>query len=332
MSGLIAFEATARHLSFSRAAEDLALTQGAVSKRVRQLEGVLGFQLLTRNTNQVSLTEIGQTYLGHARKLLRQLQTSTEDIRASAQGRDSIRVAAQTAFAIRWLVPRLAGFSGAFPNCTVNLLSFCSSDDPQLVEADCMICDGPLPWRDGQTSTLVSGPSIVVASPAMAGGGVRAVDPRQLAGMARLACNRTPDLWQQWFAAEDCNDSTASEARFDDLAVLIEAAVAGQGIALLPEFLVADDIRQGRLKVLCAESRTEHSRYRVGAPLRHKGWAPIQGFVEWITRPEQACAANVRRLPSRDADPVPAMPAWTPAQPAKRQAAGSAARAPFPLG
>ena len=113
MSGLIAFEATARHLSFSRAADDLALTQGAVSKRVRQLEAVLGFQLLVRNTNQVCLTEVGENYLTHVRRLLQQLQASTEDIRATARGKVTIRVAVPAVFATRWLVPLLTGFTEA---------------------------------------------------------------------------------------------------------------------------------------------------------------------------------------------------------------------------
>lgn len=284
VSGLIAFEATARHLSFSRAAEELALTQGAVSKRVRQLETVLGFQLLVRNTNQVCLTEIGQTYLGHAEKLLRQLQTSTEDIRSSARGIDAIRVAAPTVFALRWLVPRLTGFARAYPHCAINLMSISSPEDPRLSEADCVIFDGQLPWRDARTSILASGPNIVVASPELAhGAGLIRLD--ELAGVPLLTCNRTPDLWPRWFAQARVADPGLNDIRFDDLAVLVEAALAGQGIALLPEFLVAEDVRAGRLRALFPGNELDHVHYRLAVQPSHRGRASVENFLDWIAKP-----------------------------------------------
>lgn len=284
VSGLIAFESTARHLSFSRAAEELALTQGAVSKRVRQLETVLGFQLLLRNTNQVCLTEIGQIYLGHARKLLRQLHTSTEDIRASARGMDAIRIATPTAFAVRWLVPKLTGFSQAFPHCTLNLLSIDSLDDPRLAEIDCVVCDGRSPWHEAHMSVLASGPNVVVAS----AGYVRDIGHitlRQLAGMPTLTCNRTPDLWPQWFAAAGLMDQPLNDIRFDDLAVMIEATLAGHGAALVPEFLVADDIRSGRLRVLFPESRFGQVQYHLAVQPSRRSLSPVQNLIRWITSP-----------------------------------------------
>lgn len=307
VSGLIAFEATARHLSFSRAAEELALTQGAVSKRVRQLETVLGFQLLLRNTNQVNLTELGQTYLGHARKLLQQLHVSTEDMRASARGLDAVRVAVPTVFASRWLVPRLTGFYTAFPRCSINLMSFCAPDDPRLSEADCIVVDGQVPWRDAQTSVLASGPNIIVASPNQCRD-FAVTTPGDIADCRLLACNRTPDLWQRWFAAAGMPDHPIVEIRFDDVAVILEAACAGQGLALLPDFLVAEDLRAGRLREFFPKIRLGQVQYKLAVQSTHRSRLPVQNFVGWITgtqRPANAVGLldATRQVMRRDFGP-----------------------------
>lgn len=282
VSGLIAFEATARHLSFSRAAEELALTQGAVSKRVRQLETVLGFQLLVRNTNQVCLTEIGQKYLCDAKNLLRQLHSSTEDIRASARGVDAVRIAVPTAFATRWLVPRLAGFSRAYPNCSVNILTPGSPDDPRSTQADCVVFDGQGPWRDAPSTVLATGSYLVVASADYANKS-GAMSPRHLVERPLLACNRTPDLWQRWFDAAGLAETPLDTFRFDDLAPLIEAALAGLGAALLPVFLISEDIRSGRLRRLLPETRFGQAQYRLAVqPGDHR--AVVRNFVDWLAK------------------------------------------------
>ncbi|MBX3583319.1 MAG: LysR family transcriptional regulator [Rhizobiaceae bacterium] len=283
VSGLIAFEATARHLSFSRAAEELALTQGAVSKRVRQLEAVLGFQLLLRNTNQVCLTDIGQRYLGDAVDLLRQLHNSTEDIRASARGMEAIRIAAPTAFAIRWLMPKMIGFSHAFPNCLINIVSLSSPDDPKVVDADCLVFDGQTPWRDSYSTTLVSGSYTVVASASYTSN-ARSLSPRHLANSPLLGCNQTPDLWQRWFSTAGLSEPPQESARFDDLAVLIEATLVGQGVALLPDFLIADDIRTGRLRRLFPDSTFGRIEYNLAVRPSHQR-ASVQAFVDWLDSP-----------------------------------------------
>lgn len=282
VSGLIAFEATARHLSFSRAAEELALTQGAVSKRVRQLETVLGFQLLVRNTNQVCLTEIGQKYLCDAKNLLRQLHSSTEDIRASARGVDAVRIAAPTAFATRWLVPRLAGFSRAYPNCSVNVLSPGSADDLRFAQADCVVFDGQAPWRDAHSTVLTTGSYLVVASADHANKSM-VVSPRQLVDRPLLSCNRTPDLWQRWFDAAGLTEPPLDKFRFDDVAPLIEAAMAGLGTALLPDFLIREEIRGGRLRRLFPEIAFGQAQYRLAVqPSHHR--ASVRNFVDWLTK------------------------------------------------
>lgn len=280
VSGLIAFEATARHLSFSRAAGELALTQGAVSKRVRQLETVLGFQLLVRNTNQVGLTDIGQKYLCDARNLLRQMHKSTEGIRASARGVETIRIAAPSAFAIRWLVPRLNGFSRAFPNSSINVISLGSPDDPRVAEADCLVFDGQMPWRETQSTVLASGSYLVVAS-ADYTSNARFLSAKHLADGPLLSCNRTPDLWERWFAAAGVSEPPVETFRFDDMAVLIEATLAGQGVALLPDFLIADDIQSGRLRRLFPDSQFGQTQYRLALQTSdHR--ASVQAFVRWL--------------------------------------------------
>lgn len=287
VSGLIAFEATGRHLSFSRAAEELALTQGAVSKRVRQLETVLGLQLLLRSTNQVHLTESGKSYLIRARDLLRQLHMSTEDVRAVARGGETVRIAAPTDFASRWLVPRLTGFLEAFPQCSVNVVSAASLNEAHLGQVECIICEGERegPWRDAHRKVLASGPNVVVASADYLQG-VNHITPRLLDGMPLLVCNREPDLWQQWFAKFGLMmDQPVNEIRFDDMAVIVEATLAGHGFSLLPEFLVAEEVRSGRLRIFFPESGLGLVQYKLAIQHGRAQLPSVQNLVHWLANP-----------------------------------------------
>lgn len=283
ISGLIAFEATARHLSFSRAANDLALTQGAVSKRVRQLETVVGFQLLARNTNQVCLTEVGRAYLGHVRKLLRQLQASSEELRASAEGKVTIRVAAPSVFASRWLIPRLASLPVAFSGHTIDVLAVPSPDNVELADVDCAIVDGHSPWRDADARVLASSPHIVVASPAYALEH-RITTPQQLSRSQLLRCNRAPAMWPEWFAETGHNGVVAESLGFDDMQVAIDAALEGLGVALVPEMLVAKDIESGRLRSLFPDRPFKCRQYFLLIPQRSYGCEIVRTFGDWLTR------------------------------------------------
>lgn len=284
ISGLIAFEATARHLSFSRAAEDLALTQGAVSKRVRQLEGVLGFQLLVRDTNQVCLTEVGQAYLAHVKKMLGQLQNSMEDIRVAARGNATLRVAVPAAFAGRWLMPRLASVSNPLPGLVLSLVSFSASDDPRLADVDCAISDERLPWRDAQVTSLQSSPNVAVASPRCRGIST-AHGPQLLARTRLLRFSRNPERWSEWFAAAGFSGEIAEGDSFDDLGVMLQAAVHGVGTALLPRLLVADEIREGRLVELfpAVSEVTRRTQYALSVPQRSQGSGAVAMFRQWLS-------------------------------------------------
>lgn len=287
ISGLIAFEATARHLNFSRAAEDLALTQGAVSKRVRQLETVLGIQLLVRNTNQVCLTEVGKTYLDHVRKLLYHLQISTDEIRSRARGKASIAVALPSVLAIRWLMPRLIDFQRAFPAYSVDLRSLCPSDTTQLAEVDCAICDSPLLWREACATLIAATTDIVVASPAHLERH-RPATLKELARASLLQFSREPKAWPDWFSAAGQTESISGGARFDDQGVVIEAALQGQGFALLPQFLVEDDIRRGRLVHLFPGRFLRGRQYHLYVPRRFDGCGAVDAFRRWLSIPALA--------------------------------------------
>lgn len=281
ISGLIAFEATARHLSFSRAADDLALTQGAVSKRVRQLETVLGLELLARNGNQVCLTDVGQAYLGHVRKLLRQLQASTEEIRSGVPDKVTIRVAVPSAFASRWLVPRLATLSDAFPEHTVDLLAACSPEDPELAGVDCAIFDGRSLWWDADATLLASSAHIVVASPDYAMDR-QMTTPQQLLQASLLRCNRTPAMWQEWFAATGHNGMVSESLGFEDIEVAIDAALQGLGVAIVPQLLVSRDLESGRLRSLFPDRPFKQCEYFLLIPQHSQGCEVVGAFGDWL--------------------------------------------------
>jgi len=172
-------------------------------------------------------------------------------------------------------------------------MSVCSADDNRLAEADCVISDRQLPWRDAPTSVLATGSNVVVASPRhIRDSGL--LEPGHLARQSLLACNRTPHLWHQWFEAAGLAWQAVNEIRFDDLAVIIEAALAGQGAALVPEFLVADHIRAGRLRNLFPDHRLGDVQYRLAVQPSHRSRTPVRNFVRWITN-AQCAPFDVRR-------------------------------------
>jgi LysR family glycine cleavage system transcriptional activator len=204
-----------------------------------------------------------------------------------------------TVFATRWLVPRLAKFSRAHPNCSINILSPGSPDDPRFAQADCVVFEGPSPWRDAPSTALATGSYVVVAS-ADSASRSRFASPRHLIDRPLLACNRTPDLWQRWFDTVGVSEPPLDTFRFDDLAPLIEATLAGLGAALLPDFLIAEDLRSGQLRRLFPETDFAQAQYRLAIQPGQQR-ASVANFAAWLAKsrhpepdtPEEDIAARV---------------------------------------
>lgn len=287
-TSLMAFEATARHLSFSQAAKELALSQGAISKHVRQLEDLLGVVLLERTRRQVMLTDEGSTYLKEVRDLISRLEHSTHSMLASGGSSEILNLAVLPSFATKWLIPRLAGFQIGRRRITVNLATRLVPFAFDYERFDSAIHYGSPHWPGTVATHLFAENIVAVASPLYCRE-MALREPRDIERATLLQQATRPSLWIDWL------DSLGISIRhpytgpmIDQFTMSLEAAAAGLGVALVPEFLVADDLASGRLSVLFDHRyRAQHGYYLV-TPVGKMHNPAVKCFTEWLQAECQA--------------------------------------------
>jgi len=288
IAGLIAFEATARHLSFSQAARDLSLSQGAVSKRVRVLEETLGVALLHRSRHDVRLTETGRRFLEEVRRMLAEFEATTQAFLAPGLAGAALSVGLPRAVATFWLLPRLQGFRSRHPGVRVNLVALSSGERP-LAPLDAMIEDGEGPSEAG-TVLLWEETLVPVAAPAVA----RLAAETGLGTIDRLHLARRPDLWQRWSAArrdEGGPDGSAHEG----LSLVMEAAIHGHGAALVPEALASGPIADGRLVRLGGAGLPTGLSLRYVPSVGRGAASTVRQFGAWLMEEVAALRAQADR-------------------------------------
>ncbi len=288
ISGLIAFEATARHLSFSHAARELALTQGAVSKRVRQLENVLGVTLLARSRHKVAVTEIGQRYLIDVRRLLCEVQAATQSLQACKR-RPTITIAVAQEIASYWLMPRLGDFHAGHPDIAVNFTSLSPTDDAiQPFGSECAICcvdeipsDTPVEILFDEKLVPVANPDFLAALPV--------TDPVQLLDLPLISQSNRHALWHDWFAAQGLDAEGRIEGSCHDcLSLVLEAALNGHGVALAPVHAVRELLQSGRLEIVFKAMLATDRSYVFTVHPAFARQAPIRAFRRWIAAMAEA--------------------------------------------
>jgi len=280
-AALVAFEAAARHQSFTRAAEELALTQGAVCRQVAALETFLGVELFRRIRRGVQLTEAGQAY---ARRLAEQLDAVERDTLAvmGQQGMRSIELAVVPTFGTQWLLPRLKDFQARHPQITVNLTNrtrpFLFADTP----FDAAIYFGDGDWSGTQAHYLMGERSVPVCSPALLGGRSR-LSPEELAQMPLLQQSTRPYAWRQWFDSLGLSVARdMSGPRYELFSMLAQAAIHQMGVALIPPFLIQRELDEGRLCIAHPHSCGSDRAYYLIVPERRTESATLSSLRDWL--------------------------------------------------
>jgi len=247
LSALRAFEAAARHGSFKRAATELGVTPTAISHQVRQLEERLGLSLFERRTRQVVATAAGRRLFPVLRDGFDAFAEAVEALRVPS-GRRVLTLSATTAFTARWLVPRLGGFRAAFPDLDLRLHASEAVVDLHAGEADAAVRYGSGPYPDLVAEPLLQERFAPLCSPRL---GLRV--PGDLRGVTllhgewRQPTPRTPS-WRLWCAQAGVQGiDLEAGITFTDDSHLAQAAVAGQGVALLSLVLAADLLAEGLL-------------------------------------------------------------------------------------
>lgn len=280
-TALICFEAAARHESFTKAAQELSLTQGAVCRQIGGLEAFLNVELFQRSRRGVKLTEAGLSY---SRQVAIQLDAVERDTLSvmGQQGSNTIELAVVPTFGTQWLLPRLKGFQREHPDITVNLTNrtrpFLFADTP----FDAAIYFGDADWPGTQAHRLMGENPVPVCSPALLAGRAQ-LDAQAIAQLPLLQQTTRPYAWRQWFNSLGMNVSRdMTGPRYELFSMLSQAAMHDMGIALIPPFLIQRELEEGRLVVANAHALASHKAYYLMIAERKVESASMKAFRDWL--------------------------------------------------
>jgi LysR family glycine cleavage system transcriptional activator len=281
-TALQAFEAAARHGSFTQAASELNLTQGAISRQVRGLELSLGIRLFELIRQRVVLTELGRRYLIDVRRTIDSLEGSSLRVMAMAGGAKVLDLAALPTFCARWLIPRMPQFQAEHPDLIINFASRFAPFDFDEEPFDAAIHFGPPAWPGAVLHHLFDERVAPVCSPAFqARHGLEA--EADLVGAPLLQQTTRPAIWAEWYGSLGLpGDQAGHGPRFDQFSMLAEAAAAGLGVALLPQFLIEEELASGRLVRIGRHAlQTEHGYY-LAVPEIKSAEETVCDFRDWL--------------------------------------------------
>ncbi len=281
LNALRAFEAAARHLSFTRAAEELHVTQAAISHQVKALEEHLGRKLFRRLNRALLLSDDGQAYLPSVSRAFALLNDATRDLlERDAPG--PLTVSALPSFAARWLVPRLGRFRQIHPDIDLRIDPSAALTDFASGDVDVGVRYGRGKYPGLRADWLMTEDIFPVCSPALLSGEHPLRAPGDLEHQVLLHDDGHGD-WRTWLLAAgiDRVDPTRGPI-FTDSSMLIQAAMAGQGVALARGVLAADELAAGRLvRPFTLSLPTEYAYYLV-CPQNTAEQPKIAAFRDWL--------------------------------------------------
>ncbi len=280
VGALQCFEAAARTESFSRAGDDVGLTQSAVSRQIAMLEGWLDRRLFDRTGRRVRLTAEGREYLDAVTPALARLRRATAALLDKGDA-NALTIATLPSFGMRWLAPRLPRFSALYPSVTVNFIARSDPFDLAATGYDGAIHYGLPDWR-GATHTLLfrETSSPVIAPALLRDRNITA--PRDLLTVPLLLQQSRRDAWKRWFdiAGVDMTRSIRG-ATYDQFLMLAQAVAAGAGAALIPTFLIEPELASGALMQTFDFALTGEEAYYFVHP-DHSQSKQLEAFVSWI--------------------------------------------------
>jgi LysR family glycine cleavage system transcriptional activator len=281
LNALRAFEATARHLSVKNAADELCVTPGAVSQLIKTLELHLGVPLFRRANRGIFLTDVGQAYLPPVRNAFRQISDATRRVAVPADT-GILTVSATPFFASAWLVPRLKSFQDAHPDIDLQVVTGTALADFSRDGVDVAIRHGMGRYPGLSSQRVLTVEIVPVAAPALVKSLGMPATPAELTRWPRVNDTERKG-WPLWFQAQGIEDTgPARGASFDDSGLLLKAVLTGQGAALLPAAVVADDLAQGRLVQLSDVTWIEDFAYYLVYPEGSHDRPKVAAFRDWL--------------------------------------------------
>jgi len=283
LNALRTFEAVARHNSFTRAAEELNVTQSAASRLVRSLEDYLQVALFTRQSRRIELTDQGRFYNTLIKDSLDRIEAGTVELISTRDGKGTLSIGMLPTFGTRWLVPRLPSFQAAHPEISLNIISSDGELDFTRQRIDVAVRFGHGNWPDAIIDPLMAEQIQVVCSPVLMNSQHPLISYDALRYHRLIRHSTRPSAWEHWFGAVglphlDLQWGPSLEHFF----MVIQAAIAGLGVALLPSFLVEDEIRKGTLVAPFPDRVAGPGAYYLVTSAAKRELPRVKIFRQWL--------------------------------------------------
>ena len=282
MTSLRVFESAARHLSFSRAADELSLTQSAVSRQIRTLEQLLRLKLFHRIRQRLALTPAGAAYAPEVRAVLSRIEAATLEL-LSHQGTGGVlNLAILPTFGTRWLIPRMGSFARVHPHVTVNFSTRATAFDFSSEHLDAAIHFGdPGNWPGVTPHRLMGEEVVPICAPSLARKKLRTL--KDLGSQTLLQHATRPHAWQEWLASAGVKDVNPLKGpRFEHFQMVIQATVAGLGVAVMPRFLIEEELASGELVIPFDHPVRSTQAYYFVHPQEKETLPALRAFRDWL--------------------------------------------------
>lgn len=292
LNALRAFEAAARLGSFARAAEELSVTAGAISQQVANLEACLGMTLFDRKGPKLTLREAGRAYLPSLRRALDEIEAATLDLVTHGAGERRLVIGALHTLAGCWLIPRLKRFQNDHPDIrpvietlALNFATPERSPDLSARQMDVGLYFGNGTWPGLRADKILDEIQVVVARPGyVRADGAGGMDDlgALVSRYPRLVHTTRPRAWHDWAQANGVGISGAPGPGFEHFFMLIEAAKAGMGIALLPRVLIEGHLAAGDLEIIADATLQSDGAYYLITPQDRINAPEVIAFRDWL--------------------------------------------------
>lgn len=277
---LAAFEAVARLGSFTAAARELALTQGAISRQIKLLEEQFGRKLIERDSRNVRLSPAGEIYAEAVRAALGQLREAGLGLMSNRHG-GTLNLAILPTFGTRWLMPLIPDFVEKNPDVTINFVTRIGRFDFARERLDAAIHVGQPDWPDAASTLLMREEVMPVAAPDFLAAH-HVAEPADLCRLPLLHMVSRPGAWAEWFRHQGLAEPTGPGMQFEQFSIAAQACIAGLGVGLLPPFLIAGEMQRGQLVPAPGEAMQSRSAYYLVVPHDKRLYPPVASFRDWL--------------------------------------------------
>ena len=279
---LRAIEALDRLGSATAAAQELSLSQSAVSRQLQTLEQQLGVEVIHRQGRGMVLSREGQDYAKSIRQALQQITQASLKLTVNPAG-GSVDLAILPTFGMRWLVPRLPDFARAYPDVTINLATRLKPFNFAMETFDAAIHFGAPDWPGTQNLRLKTERVVAVCAPDLLDRPID--DVRDVLRLPLLHIETRPEAWRHWFAEHGVDADVLTGTVHDQFSTITQAALHGLGVALLPDYLAEEDIATGRLQSVWGVVTETPGAYHLVWPAEKSGNPALSSFARgWQTR------------------------------------------------